>query len=49
MQCDQMTNAERWEALVNRQPTDRIPCLQFMLGHTAVVNGKPIAKMPTGI
>ena len=24
---------------------DRVPCLQFILGHTAVVNGQPIAKV----
>jgi uroporphyrinogen decarboxylase len=43
--CDQMTSQERWDALVDRGPTDRVPCLQFILGHTAVVNGKPIAKI----
>jgi uroporphyrinogen decarboxylase len=45
MQCDRMTNQERWDALVAREPLDRVPCLQFMLGHTAVVNNKPIAKI----
>ncbi len=45
MQCDRMTSAERWAALVAREPTDRVPCLQFILGHTAMVNGKPIAKI----
>ena len=45
MQCDQMTSQERWDALINRETLDRVPCLQFMLGHTAVVNGKPIAKV----
>jgi uroporphyrinogen decarboxylase len=43
--CDQMTSEERWKALVRGEPLDRVPCLQFMLGHTAVVNGKPIAKV----
>jgi uroporphyrinogen-III decarboxylase len=40
-----MTSQERWDALIAHEPTDRVPCLQFMLGHTAVVNGKPIAKI----
>jgi uroporphyrinogen decarboxylase len=40
-----MTSEERWNALVRREPLDRVPCLQFMLGHTAVINGKPIAKI----
>jgi uroporphyrinogen decarboxylase len=43
--CDQMSSQERWEALVRGEPLDRVPCLQFMLGHTAVVNGRPIAKV----
>ena len=45
MHCDQMTSRERWNALVLGEPLDRVPCLQFMLGHAAVVNGKPIAKV----
>jgi len=45
MLCDQMTSRERWDALVRGEPLDRVPCLQFMLGHAAVVNGKPIAKV----
>ena len=45
MHCDQMTSRERWDALVRGEPLDRVPCLQFMLGHAAVVNGKPIAKV----
>lgn len=40
-----MTSAERWDALVRGDRLDRVPCLQFILGHTAVVNGKPIAKV----
>src|SRR5512139_117504 len=40
-----MTSRERWDAFVRREDVDRVPCLQFMLGHTAVVNGKPIAKI----
>jgi len=40
-----MNSQERWDALIAHEPTDRVPCLQFMLGHTAVVNGKPIAKI----
>jgi len=43
--CDRMTSRERWEALVRGDRLDRVPCLQFMLGHTAVVNGRPIAKV----
>jgi len=42
---DKMTSQERWEALVRSEKLDRVPCLQFILGHTAVVNGKPIAKI----
>ena len=42
---DQMTSLERWEALVRGDDLDRVPCLQFILGHTAVVNGLPIAKV----
>jgi len=45
MTHDQMTSKERWEALVRGEPLDRVPCLQFILGHTAVANGKPIAKV----
>ncbi len=40
-----MTSKERWEALVRGEPLDRVPCLQFILGHTAVVCGRPIAKV----
>ena len=40
-----MTPQERWQALVNGERPDRVPCLQFMLGHTAVVSGRPIAKV----
>ena len=40
-----MTSGERWDALIRGECLDRVPCLQFMLGHTAVVNGKPIAKV----
>jgi uroporphyrinogen decarboxylase len=43
--CDQMTSTERWAALVRGEPVDRVPCLQFILGHTAVVNGMSIAKV----
>ena len=45
MTCDQMSSQERWEALIRGERPDRVPCLQFILGHTAVVNGKPIAKV----
>ncbi len=45
MTCDQMTSRERWDALIKGDRLDRVPCLQFMLGHAAVVNGKPIAKV----
>jgi len=40
-----MSSRERWDALVRGDRLDRVPCLQFILGHTAVVNGKPIAKV----
>ena len=40
-----MTSRERWDALIRGDRLDRVPCLQFMLGHTAVVNGKSIAKV----
>jgi len=40
-----MTSKERWDALVLGDELDRVPCLQFILGHTAVVSGKPIAKV----
>ena len=43
--CDQMSSQERWDALIRGERLDRVPCLQFILGHTAVVNGKPIAKV----
>jgi uroporphyrinogen decarboxylase len=43
--CDKMTSRERWDALVRGDELDRVPCLQFILGHTAVVSGKPIAKV----
>ncbi len=42
---DQMTSQERWDALVRGDALDRVPCLQFILGHTAVVSGQPIAKV----
>lgn len=45
MICDQMTSQERWDGLIKGDRLDRVPCLQFMLGHTAVVNGQPIAKV----
>lgn len=45
MGSDKMSSGERWEALVCGKKVDRVPCLQFILGHTAVVNGKPIAKI----
>ena len=37
-----MTPQERWQALVRGEPLDRVPCLQFILGHAAVIAGKPI-------
>jgi uroporphyrinogen decarboxylase len=40
-----MTSQERWDALVRGEELDRVPCLQFILGHTAVVSGKSIAKV----
>ena len=40
-----MTSSERWQALVRGEQPDRVPCLQFILGHTAVVAGKPIAAI----
>jgi uroporphyrinogen decarboxylase len=40
-----MTSRERWDALIRGDRLDRVPCLQFMLGHTAVANGKSIAKV----
>ena len=40
-----MSSRERWEALVRGEELDRVPCLQFILGHTAVVSGRPIAKI----
>ena len=40
-----MSSRERWDALVRGDELDRVPCLQFILGHTAVVSGKPIAKI----
>jgi uroporphyrinogen decarboxylase len=43
--ADKMTSAERWQSLVRGEELDRVPCLQFVLGHTAVVSGLPIAKV----
>jgi uroporphyrinogen decarboxylase len=40
-----MSSHERWEALVRGDELDRVPCLQFILGHTAVVSGRPIANI----
>ena len=40
-----MTSRERWQALVRGEQLDRVPCLQFILGHTAVVAGKPIGAV----
>jgi uroporphyrinogen decarboxylase len=40
-----MSSRERWEALVRGEDLDRVPCLQFLLGHAAVVSGVPIAKI----
>ncbi len=31
--------------LIRGEELDRVPCLQFILGHTAVACGKPIAKI----
>jgi uroporphyrinogen decarboxylase len=42
---DSMSSRERWEALVRGERPDRVPCLQFILGHTAVVAGKSIAAI----
>jgi uroporphyrinogen decarboxylase len=42
---DGMSSGERWDALVRGERTDRVPCLQFILGHTAVVSGLPIAAV----
>lgn len=43
--CEQMSSRERWDALIRGERPDRVPCLQFILGHTAVVSGKSIAKV----
>jgi uroporphyrinogen decarboxylase len=40
-----MSSEERWSALMAGRPVDRVPCLQLMLGHAAVVSGRPIAKV----
>jgi hypothetical protein len=40
-----MSSRVRREALVRGEELDRVPCLQFILGHTAVVSGRPIAKI----
>ena len=42
---DEMSSRERWDALIRGERLDRVPCLQFILGHTAVVSGQPIAKI----
>lgn len=45
MSPDSMSPGERWAALVRGDGLDRVPCLQFILGHTAVVSGRPIANI----
>ncbi len=45
MKPDSMSSRERWEGLLQGKALDRVPCLQFILGHTAIVNGQPIAKI----
>ena len=45
MDRDGMSSVERWQALIRGEELDRVPCLQFILGHTAVACGKPIAKI----
>jgi hypothetical protein len=38
-----MTSQERWETLLRGERLDRVPCFQFMLGHSALVCGQPLS------
>ena len=41
---DKMTPQERMAAILNGERPDRVPCIPFIFGHTAIVCGHPIAK-----
>ncbi|MDT3701359.1 MAG: uroporphyrinogen decarboxylase family protein [Thermincola sp.] len=45
MKYDSMTSQERMQALMKGERPDRVPCIPFIVGHAAVVCGKPIAKV----
>jgi uroporphyrinogen decarboxylase len=45
MPKDQMTSLERTEALLNGQPTDRVPVIPFVMGHQAVICGRPVSDI----
>lgn len=42
---DKMTPPERMHALMAGEQLDRVPCIPFIFGHTAVVSGLPIGKI----
>jgi uroporphyrinogen decarboxylase len=41
MNGERMTPSERWKALLNGDPVDRVPVFPFSFGHTAIINGYP--------
>jgi uroporphyrinogen decarboxylase len=41
MNGDKMTPIQRWNALLNGDPIDRVPVFPLSLGHAAIINGYP--------
>jgi uroporphyrinogen decarboxylase len=41
MNGERMTPSERWKALLNGDPVDRVPVFPISFGHTALINGYP--------
>jgi uroporphyrinogen decarboxylase len=39
MNGEKMTPTQRWHALLNGEPIDRVPVFPFCVGHTAIING----------
>lgn len=42
---DRMTTLQRTKAMLNGEPMDRVPVIPFVLGHQAVICGRPVSDI----
>jgi uroporphyrinogen decarboxylase len=45
MWCETMTSPQRMGAVMRGEKPDRVPVIPFIIGHTALVCGEPLARM----